>query len=247
MADQATNDSETPRQKTSHLSLGDHGLALMPWLLIGPAVYVIYRQLVKILMEHIPYLTLIAYDIPILYGPPAVLLVAVLWLQKRLRPRHSLMGTIKRRHLVIGLVSVLAAYAVSIGVSIYLGFGRELTMQGLGFGKSGSQYLLMIISLLTLPPIVEEIAFRHFILGALPFKSNAYTATSAVIMSAAFFMYAHFKSYSFWPTHALMLSLGLIFAVARIQSGGLSLPIILHSSAVAIALSANYAWKSLGG
>ncbi|TKJ56754.1 hypothetical protein PviCFBP13515_09265 [Pseudomonas viridiflava] len=136
MADQATNDSETPRRKTPHLSWGGHGLALMPWLLIGPAVYVIYRQLVKILMENIPYLTLIAYDIPILYGPPAILLVAMLLLQKRLRPQDSLLGTIKRRHLVIGLVSVLAAYAASIGGSIILGFGRELSMQGLGFGKS---------------------------------------------------------------------------------------------------------------
>ncbi|MCF5469938.1 CPBP family intramembrane glutamic endopeptidase [Pseudomonas syringae] len=247
MADQATNDTETHRPKMWHLFWGNHGLALMPWLLIGPAVYVIYRQLVKLLMKHTPYTTLIAYDIPILYGPPAALLVMTLFLQKRFNPHLSLLGTIKSRHLVIGLTSVAIAYAVSIGISISLGLGRELTMQGLGLGKSEPQFLLMILSLLVLPPIVEEIIFRHFILGILPFKNNIYIAISAVIMSAVFFMYAHFKSYSFWPTHALMLSLGLIFAVARIQSGGLSLPVILHSSAVAIALSANYAWRSLGG
>ncbi|WP_116799514.1 CPBP family intramembrane glutamic endopeptidase [Pseudomonas syringae] len=247
MADQATNNAETPRQKKSHLFWGDHGLALMPWLLIGPAVYVIYRQFVKILMEHIPYLTLIAYDVPILYGPPAILLVAVLWLQKLLKPHHSLLGTIKRRHLVIGLVSVSAAYAASIGVSIFLGFGRELSMQGLGFGKSEPQYLLMVISLLILPPIVEEIAFRHFILGMLPFKHNVLVATVAVTFSSLWFMYAHLGRYDFWPTHALMLTLGVIFSVSGIQTGGLLLPMILHSAAVAIALTADLFWSSLGG
>ncbi|MBX8535109.1 CPBP family intramembrane metalloprotease [Pseudomonas cichorii] len=246
MADQATNDSETHRPKMWHLFWGDHGLALMPWLLIGPAVYVIYRHLVKIFMENIPYLTLIAYDVPILYGPPAILLVAVLLLQKRLRPQDSLLGTIKRRHLVIGLVSVLAAYAASIGGSIILGFGRELSMQGLGFGKSEPQYLLMVILLLILPPIVEEIAFRHFILGMLPFKHNFIVATVAVTLSSIFFMYAHLGRYDFWPTHALMLTLGVIFSVARIQTGGLLLPVVLHSAAVAIALTANFFWSTLG-
>ena len=219
----------------------------MPWLLIGPAVYLIYRQLVKLLMGHIPYLTLIAYDVPILYGPPAILLVAMLLLQKRLRPIQSLLGTIKRRHLVIGLASVSAAYAASIGLSIFLGFGRELTMQGLGLGKSEPQYLLMVISLLILPPIVEEFAFRHFILGMLPFKNNLFIATVAVTLSSIFFMYAHFKRYDFWPTHALMFTLGVIFSVARIQTGGLLLPVILHSAAVATALIANHLWGSLGG
>lgn len=247
MADQATNDSEISRPKTWHLFWGNHGLALMPWLLIGPAVYVIYRQLVKILMENVPYLTLIAYDVPILYGPPAILLVAVLLLQKRLRPHDSLLGTLKRRHVVIGLVSVLAAYALSIGGSISLGFGRELSMQGLGFGKSEPQYLLMVISLLILPPIVEEIAFRHFILGTLPFKRNFLVATVAVTLSSIFFMYAHLDRYDFWPTHALMFTLGVIFSVARIQAGGLLLPVILHSAAVATALIANHLWNSLGG
>ena len=247
MANQAKNDSETLRPKAWHLFWGDHGLALMPWLLIGPAVYVIYRQLVKILMENTPYLTLIAYDVPILYGPPAILLVAVLLLQKRLRPHDRLLGTVKRRYLVIGLVSVLAAYAASIGGSIFLGFGRELSMQGLGFGKSEPQYLLMIISLLILPPIVEEIAFRHFILGMLPFKHNLLVATVAVTLSSILFMYAHLGRYDYWPTHALMLTLGVIFSVARIQTGGLLLPVVLHSAAVAIAVTANFFWGALGG
>ncbi|PPS35862.1 hypothetical protein BVY12_11985 [Pseudomonas amygdali pv. morsprunorum] len=247
MANQAKNDSETPRPKAWHLFWGDHGLALMPWLLVGPAVYVIYRQLVKILMENTPYLTLIAYDVPILYGPPAILLVAVLLLQKRLRPHNRLLGTVKRRYLVIGLISVLAAYAASIGSSIFLGFGRELSMQGLGLGKSEPQYLLMIISLLILPPIVEEIAFRHFILGMLPFKQNFLVATVAVTLSSILFMYAHLGRYDYWPTHALMLTLGVIFSVARIQTGGLLLPVILHSAAVAIAVTANFFWGALGG
>ncbi|KWS27597.1 hypothetical protein AL061_12395 [Pseudomonas syringae pv. syringae] len=198
-------------------------------------------------MENTPYLTLIAYDIPILYGPPAILLVAVLLLQKRLRPHDRLLGKVKRRYLVIGFVSVLAAYAASIGGSIFLGFSRELSMQGLGFGKSEPQYLLMIISLLILPPIVEEIAFRHFILGMLSFKHNFLVATVAVTLSSILFMYAHLGRYDYWPTHALMLTLGVIFSVARIQTGGLLLPVVLHSAAVAIAVTANFFWGALGG
>ncbi|WP_116826695.1 type II CAAX prenyl endopeptidase Rce1 family protein [Pseudomonas syringae] len=68
---------------------------------------------------------------------------------------------------------------------------------------------------------MEEIAFRQFILGMLPFKQNFLVATVAVTLSSIWFMYAHLGRYDFWPTHALMLTLGMIFSVERIQTGGL--------------------------
>lgn len=55
-------------------------------------------------------------------------------------------------------------------------------------------------------------------------------------------MAAHFLAYDLWTTHVAMFTLGVIFAVARIVTGGLLLPMLLHSLAVGTALVLDSLW-----
>lgn len=50
--------------------------------------------------------------------------------------------------------------------------------------KSDIQVVVLVVSLL-LPPIVEELAFRHFILSALPFNANTWISWVAVLQQIA--------------------------------------------------------------
>lgn len=220
---------------------------VLPGLLIGPAVYYLYRCLVDLLKNSVAPATFRAYDIPIAYLLPAAFLIGTLLLHRALIPGIGLLGRVTWRQLRIGMATVLTAYLLSAGLAELTGLGREVGMIFLGFGKTAFQFQVFIAAILILPPIVEEIAFRHFILSTLPFNRHRLVAVVAVISSAAFFMYAHIGAYNFWTTHALMFTLGVIFAVARLVSGGLLLPVALHCFAVATALSLNYVWANLGG
>ncbi|MGI0810813.1 lysostaphin resistance A-like protein [Pseudomonas aeruginosa] len=220
---------------------------LLPGLLIGPAVYYLYRLLVELLKGSVSPSTFLAYDVPIAYLVPAVFLIGALLLHRALIPSMGLLGRFTRTQACVGLAAVFSAYLASIGVAELTGLGREMGMILLGFGKTEFQFQIFIVTVLILPPIVEEIAFRHFILSTLPFNRHRLVAVVAVIGSAIFFMYAHFGAYNLWPTHALMFTLGVIFAVARLVSGGLLLPVMLHCFAVATGLTLNYVWAALGG
>ncbi|EPQ6932561.1 CPBP family intramembrane glutamic endopeptidase [Pseudomonas aeruginosa] len=145
------------------------------------------------------------------------------------------------------MAAILSAYLASAGMAEITGLGREMGMVLLGFGKTEVQFQIFIVTVLILPPIVEEIAFRHFVLGTFPYNRNRIVAVIAVVTSAAFFMHAHLVAYNYWTTHALMFALGVIFAVARLVTGGLLLPVMLHCFAVTTGLALNYVWAALGG
>ncbi|WP_073666340.1 CPBP family intramembrane glutamic endopeptidase [Pseudomonas aeruginosa] len=220
---------------------------LLPGLLIGPAVFYLYRCLVDLLKSSVTPATFLAYDVLIAYLLPAAFLMGALLLHRALISGIDLLGRFTRRQAIIGAAAVLTAYLISAGLAEFTGLGREIGMIFLGFGKTAFQFQVFIAAVLILPPIVEEIAFRHFILSTLPFNRHRLVAVVAVIGSATFFMYAHVGAYNFWPTHALMFTLGVIFAVARLVTGGLLLPVALHCFAVATGLSLNYIWAALGG
>lgn len=129
---------------------------------------------------------------------------------------------------------------------LYLGLGREFQMSVLGFGQTPAQYWLMVGSLLVLPPIVEELAYRTFLLQTLPFNKHWTVAVLAVVISAGCFMWAHFGVYKIWTSHVLLFFLGVIFAVGRVMTGGVVFSMILHSVAVACGLILDYAGTALG-
>lgn len=219
---------------------------IIPGLILGPAVFFAYREFTNYLKHAVDPATLVAYSIPILYGVPALFLIAAVLLQYRLWAGFELVGRFDVKLLGLGAGAVALGYLIGIAVVLYLGLGREFQMSILGFGLTSAQYWLMIGSLLVLPPIVEELAFRTFLLQTLPFNKHWAIALLAILTSAGCFMWAHFGVYNIWTTHVLMFFLGVIFALGRVITGGVVYSMILHSFAVAFALLLDYAGTVLG-
>lgn len=219
---------------------------LLPGFILGPAVFFTYRALTEYLKHAFDTATLIAFAIPILYGLPALFLISVALLQRRLWPGFELVGRFNTRLLGLGIGGVAVIYLIETAVALHLGLGREFQMSTLGFGQTPAQYWLMIGSVLVLPPIVEELAYRTFLLQALPFNKNWWVAAAAIILSAGCFMWAHFGVYQLWTTHALMFTLGVIFAAGRVATGGVVYSMILHSMAVVCGLLLDYLGGLLG-
>lgn len=155
-------------------------------------------------------------------------------------------GAVQRSDLLAGLGAVLLAYLSCYGVTVAQGMPREPSMVQLFAGLAPVDVAQVVILLLTLPPLCEELLFRHFLLAAVPFNKSPIWSGVAVLGTASLFALVH-QQYQNWPTLALMFVMGVILAVARIRSGGLLLPVILHSFAVALALTGNWVWQLLGG
>lgn len=162
----------------------------------------------------------------------AILAPVFLWQSQRCAGL-DFKGVFSIRGCVIGLAVVLVAYAATEAAN----FIQDVPLEPwLGFISEARPAELMLIALVVIivVPISEELAFRHFFLSVVPFNRGGSYKVVAVILSATVFTLMH--SYEYWATNALMFFLAIVFAVARIKSGGLLLPMILHGFASSIGL-----------
>lgn len=212
-------------------------------LAAGAAIFLLYRWVVGYTQETASSLMLLRYPVLTIYGASAVVLCCMFAVHWRLvRPASSILGVVTRRQWAIGLGAVIASYAICMAVTLALGNGREPVMQFLGLGMTRAQYCWLIASLIVLPPIVEELAYRHFLLTAVPIELSKLLAAVAVFVTALMFWHAH-SGYIYTPTKWLMFILGLVLGWARVATGGLLLPISLHAFAEVVALSSDAMWK----
>ncbi|MBM2765047.1 CPBP family intramembrane glutamic endopeptidase [Burkholderia anthina] len=206
-------------------------------LLLGLLAYRIYRLTLPWIVSQFSLQDTVHYTIAVFYGPSALLLLALFAAHKRWYfPNIRFIGDIRHQHIVQGILAVSAIYLAAYGTALWLRQPREVSMTILYDHKTPAQIAVMVACLLLLPPIVEELAFRHFLLSLLPFKANRWIATVAVVGTATFFSYQHHTSYQYLTTFLTLFALGLVFALARIRSDGLALPISLHAYAIAFAL-----------
>jgi membrane protease YdiL (CAAX protease family) len=219
---------------------------LLVWavrLATGPAIYLLYRWVVGYIQTAVSPLTLLGYPILTIYGSSAVVLCCMFAVHCRLvQPASSILGIVTRRQWATGLGAVFASYAICIAVTLALGNGREPVMRFLGLGMTQAQYWWLIASLIVLPPIVEELGYRHFLLTAVPIELSKRLAAVAVFVTALMFWHAH-SGYIYTPTKWLMFTLGLVLGWARVATRGLLLPISLHAFAEVVALSSDAVWK----
>lgn len=208
-------------------------------LVFGALVYAGYRLVNPEIVRLFDFSTQIYYGIPVYYGPAALLMLALFALHRRLGfPDIRFVGSIRREYAIRGVLVVSLLYIAAYGAALCLGQPREATMVSLYSLKTPAQNAVMVISLLVLPPIVEELAFRHFLLSVLPFKANRKIAAVAVVTTAFLFSVQH-RHYDYLTTYLLLFALGIVFSRARIRSDGVALPIALHCYAVAFALICN--------
>jgi|GEM_PF-2044781 len=206
-------------------------------LLLGLLAYGIYRLTLPTIVGQFSLSTRMDYTIAVYYGPAALLLLAMFAAHRRwCFPDIRFVGDLRAGLILRGVVAVSVIYLVVYGAALWLGQPREPIMVKLYDFKTPAQIAIMLASLLILPPIVEELAFRHFLLSVLPFKANGWIAGIAITGTAAFFAFQH-TGYQYLTTFAGLFALGVVFALARIRSNGMVLPIGLHAYAVAFALA----------
>ncbi|WP_333721429.1 type II CAAX endopeptidase family protein [Burkholderia cenocepacia] len=221
------------------------------WIvLFGPAVYGIYRLLeivgVPLMVVAFNLQPLYAaYSIVFAYGPALAFLVAMLYVHRRMLPDIQVLGNITRRDIVVGLATITLVYLAGNAVELLMRQPREANMAAMFQSLTAIQIVAKVGALLVLPPIVEELAFRHFLFSFFPFRANRRIATIAVCVTALLFAYAH--SYQYWTSIVTMILVGVIFAIARVRSNGIVLPIVLHAYAIAFGLTTDQLIARLAG
>lgn len=161
-------------------------------------------------------------------------LVPLFLLQRRFVHGLPVVGAVSGRICLAALLTVAALYAVTELIE----WLQDIPLEPwLSFVTNANASQLAVIAVLAIiaAPISEELAFRHFLLAALPFKRNLLYAFLTVLGGAFVFMLMH--SYEFWMTNLLMFLLAIVFAIARIRTGGLIVPILMHGTASAIGLT----------
>lgn len=135
---------------------------------------------------------------------------------------------------LIGLVVFMVASALILGIlGYFVPVLNSNQPQQLGFDGAAGFWPLAagFISLVLLPPFVEETMFRGFLLGSLRKKLSF--ASSAVWVSV-FFGLAHLEVGSgaplLWAAAVQMFLLSLVFCYIRVKSGSLWASTMMHFS-----------------
>lgn len=178
-------------------------------------------------------------------GITALVLLALFALQYRADARTQWRGHSISTPLRWGALGIIGAYLL-FGVAIFvLELPREVFMAELLEGLNGWQATIKIASLIVLPPIAEELFFRHYMLRLFPYENSRAWTWIAIIVTSAVFASMHIQ-YGNWMTVALIFACGGVFAVARVVSGGLLVPVLLHSLAEIVALSTDKSFSLMG-
>ncbi|WP_347709607.1 type II CAAX endopeptidase family protein [Pseudomonas sp. OA65] len=181
-------------------------------------------------------------------GITALLLLALFALQYRADLRTQWCGRAISKPLQWGAMGIIGTYLL-FGVAVFvLGLPREVFMAELLDGLNNWQATIKIVSLIVLPPIAEELFFRHYMLRLFPYENSRAWTWIAIIVTSAIFAGMHIQ-YGNWLTVVLIFACGGVFAVARVVSGGLLVPVLLHSLAEIVALTTDksFSWMGLYG
>lgn len=147
--------------------------------------------------------------------------VVAIKVQQIFAPSESVWGR------VAGHDALLLALAVLLmqGIWHWLGWDHRTSADGVG--------LMALLAILVIGPIFEEVLFRGLAFKAFSFGKTR--AVSQIALSAVAFAVYHTD---YWGSLSLGLVLvaGVIFGIARHRSGGILLPIFLHSFMNGIAL-----------
>ncbi|MDR6957656.1 membrane protease YdiL (CAAX protease family) [Pseudomonas brassicacearum] len=178
-------------------------------------------------------------------GSVALILLALFVWQYRADSRAQLRGHSISKPLRMGALGIIGSYALC-GIAIAaLGLPQEAFMAEFLAGLTGWQLAIKVASLIVLPPIAEELFFRHYLLRLFPYENSPAWKWIAIIATSAVFAGIHIQ-YGNWTTVVLIFACGCIFAIARIASGGLLVPILLHSLAEIVALSSDWSFRLMG-
>lgn len=175
------------------------------------------------------------------HGITAVTLGALLAIGLRVtKSTVGLWGAPSTKIIILGFSTVTAAYLFDATYTFAMGIPQEPWMANLFFGLNGLQTSVLITTLLVFPPLTEELLFRYFFVELMPYRRSKWWTIGTVFVTSFMFAAMHALQYQKWPTLILMFALGAVFAIARIASRGLGLPLLLHSYAIVLGLLCNW-------
>jgi len=172
-------------------------------------------------------------------------LLLLFWLQNR---KEGVWRTFKghtlRRPLLLGVLASVLAYALTLAYMKAFDVPEEPFMATFFDGLDQRQIVLLCLSLILLPPLAEELMFRHFLLRLVPWERGLVWQWVAILLSTLAFTLGH-TQYQNYCTLVLLMAGGIILAMVRIASGGLLAPMLVHASMEVIALATDQLYKLL--
>ncbi|HFQ7078761.1 TPA: lysostaphin resistance A-like protein [Escherichia coli] len=134
--------------------------------------------------------------------------------------------------LPVGAMAVVYVGVFLLGKALAL--PAEPFMTKLFADKSIPDVILTLLTIFILAPLNEETLFRGIMLNV--FRSRyCWTMWLGALITSLLFVAAH-SQYQNLLTLAELFLVGLITSVARIRSGGLLLPVLLHMEATTLGL-----------
>lgn len=167
----------------------------------------------------------------------AALLLLAMWEYRQLGSIKALFGHDLLHTLQLTAPLVVAVYLLMTFVEAGLGHGPGSFMLKATAGLSAIQITLFFGMLIVFPAISEELLYRHFLIRLFPLNLRA-SQEIAVMVTAVLFMQAH-GQYQHWTSYALMGCLGVILGLARIISGGMTAPVLLHGLATVMGITSD--------
>ncbi|HIE1900991.1 CPBP family intramembrane glutamic endopeptidase [Pseudomonas aeruginosa] len=104
----------------------------------------------------------------------------------------------------------------------------------------GLSMLVVIIGICILAPIGEELVFRQMLVDVFPIRKRHLMLVLSWLFSSLLFTIAHMCQYQNPTTLIWIFVVGSLCFVARVASGGIALPILVHVTSNSLAVVATY-------
>lgn len=209
-------------------------------LIFGIGVYVTSRAIEEIASP----LTARIFGLPtastldrimISYGLNSVFLILMFFIHRRTTSLEiKFAGDIKTNTIPTGMACITAIYIADYFARKLLNQPREPSIDSLLKINSTCELMALVLTLLILPPIVEELTFRHFLISLFPYRSNRYVAALAAFVTSAYFSFCH--SYQNTETYILIFIIGIVLSIYRILTNGILTSMFLHSYAICMSI-----------
>ena len=161
--------------------------------------------------------------------------IAALFLMLYFVRRRAFIGAPEFLGLVpVGSVSLLVwggVLAVYYALFVVL---PEMTMarEGFNYGPIGGGTFLYFVTAVTIAPLFEEALFRGFMFAGL--ARSRFRLAGAILITNTLWTAVHLRPGVEWFNEiyglAVVFGAGLIFTLARLRTGSLAAPIILHGA-----------------
>ncbi|WP_456268780.1 CPBP family intramembrane metalloprotease [Kushneria sp. AK178] len=177
------------------------------------------------------------YGFAVILAPSLILMLAGFWAWRRwFSTQPTFVGQFTRGDVARGIGLVLLVQVLAAAVSVWLEMAPEAFMASLYDNRSVWQNLIMVVCVLIWAPIIEELAFRHFLIARIDDQPRGWRVALLIAFSALCFAGLHMIQYHHLLTFVALFGWGLVLGYYRWRTRGLLLPMLLHAFISSIGL-----------